>query len=193
MIRDLVIKNRSYRRFDEGYSVDRGILESLVELARFSPSAANLQPLKYIICTSKEKNKSVFNTLSWAGYLKDWAGPEEGERPSGYIIVLGDRSIGQDFRCDAGIACQTILLGAVDKGLGGCMLGSIDRGSLRSAFSIADRFEILYIIAIGRPVESVVLEDVKADEDIKYWRDGNGIHHVPKRLLKDLILSDFSD
>jgi len=187
MVKDLILKNRSYRRFDESYKVTCDTLKELVELARFSPSAANLQPLKFIISCDEKKNNKIFPYLSWAGYLKNWPGPKEGEKPTAYIIILGDKKIREDFGCDHGIAAQSILLGAVEKGLGGCMIGAIDRKGLKKSLNIPDHFEILLVIALGKPNEKVVLEDVKND-DIKYWRDENGVHHVPKRPLEELII-----
>ncbi|MGA1863784.1 MAG: nitroreductase family protein [bacterium] len=190
MIKDLMLKNRSYRRYDEGFRIGNETLVSLVELARFCPSAANLQPLKFLLCASVEKNRLIFNTLSWAGYLTEWPGPSEGERPSAYIVLLGDTSINRNFYCDAGIACQSILLGAVELGLGGCILGSVDREGLRRSFSIPVEYEILYVIALGKPAERILLEDIAEDGNIKYWRDDKGAHHVPKRLTDELIFKN---
>ena len=189
MIRDLIQNNRSYRRFDETHSIDESLLRSLVDLARLSPSAANLQPLKYILSCSPEKNKLIFPQLKWAAYLKEWGGPKEGERPSAYIIILGDTSIRKDFGCDHGIVAQSILLGAVEQGLGGCMIASIQRDELRVALNIPTHLEILLALALGKPVEKVVIESLGPDGSVKYWRDEEQIHHVPKRLLKDIILS----
>ncbi len=159
-----------------------------VNLARLSASGANLQPLKYILSNTEEKNQKIFPTLSWAGYLKEWAGPVEGEKPSAYIILLGDTEIGNSFQYDAGIACQSILLGAAERGLGGCLIGSIKKDALCEALSIPDGYEILLVIALGKPGEKVVIEDLAPEGDIKYWRDENDIHHVPKRGVEELIL-----
>jgi nitroreductase len=163
-------------------------LRSLVDLARLSASGANRQPLKYILSNQKERNAIIFRKLAWAAYLKDWAGPEEGERPSAYIIVLGDQEISDSFGCDHGIASQNILLGATHMGLGGCIVGSIDRKRLREELQILDRYEILHVIALGKPKEEVAIEIVGSDGDVKYWRDESGVHHVPKRLLDDIII-----
>ncbi len=189
MIEDLVRKTRSYRRFFEDHTIPIETLRSLVELARLSASAANRQPLKYFLANEKERNRIIFPKLAWAAYLKDWAGPEQGERPSAYIIVLGDKEISGSFGCDHGIASQNILLGATQMGLGGCMVGSIDRKGLREELQIPDRYEILHVIALGKPKEQVMIETVGADGDIKYWRDESGVHHVPKRRLDEIILS----
>ena len=188
MIRDLVRKNRSYRRFHQDVPVSIDTLRELVDLARLSASGGNLQPLKYVLSRDPAMNARVFATLAWAGYLKDWAGPEEGERPAAYIIVLGDKTITQSFGCDHGIAAQSILLGATERGLGGCLIGSIRRAALSQAMAIPAEYEILLVIALGRPKERVVLEAVGPDGDIKYWRDEQAIHHVPKRSLEEVIV-----
>jgi len=188
MIKDLIIKNRSVRRFRENVAVERGTLRELVDLARLSASGANLQPLKYILSYEPEKNALFFPHLGWAGYLKDWPGPEEGERPSAYIIILGDTQISSSFGCDHGIAAQSILLGATEKGLSGCMIGTIDRQQLRKVLDIPSHFEILLVLALGKPAETVVLESVGPDGDIQYWRDEAGVHHVPKRSLDDILI-----
>jgi nitroreductase len=188
MIRDLIEKTRSYRRFHQDFKIELEILKELVALARLSAAAGNLQPLKYMLSNKPEKNETIFQCLGWAGYLKDWPGPGEGERPSAYIIVLGDTRICKSFGCDHGIACQNIMLGAVEKGLGGCMIGSVNRERLRKDLDISDHFEILLVLALGKPKESVVLEEVGSDGNIKYWRDSDGVHHVPKRSLNDIIV-----
>ena len=188
MIKDLIAKSRSYRRFFQEVAIDRRILRELVDLARLSPSAANLQPLKYILSCEPEKNALIFQHLAWAGSLKDWPGPSEGERPSAYIIILGDTEIARSFGCDHGIAAQSILLGAVEKGLGGCIIGTVKREELRNALDIPSRYEILIVLALGKPKETVVIEQVGSAGDIKYWRDNQGVHHVPKRSLDSIVI-----
>lgn len=188
MLRDLIISNRSYRRFYQDVAVGEATLRELIDLARLSASASNRQPLKYIISCDPAKNAQIFSTLSWARLLKDWGGPAEGERPAAYIVVLGDKEISQSFYYDAGIACQSILLGAREKGLGGCLLGSVNRVALRQALGIAERYEILLVIALGKPKETVVIEPVGPNGDTTYYRDRDGVHHVPKRSLDEIII-----
>lgn len=189
MFKDLVRKNRSYRRFDENKKISREQLMELVNLARLSASAANLQPLKYFLSHDPKVNEKVFSTLAWAGYLKDWNGPSQGERPAGYIVILGDKEISEKFGVDPGIAAQSILLGATEKGLGGCMFASVAREKLRKLLDIPSNFEILYVLALGYPVEKVQIEDIDESGNIKYWRDENQVHHVPKRSLSEIIVS----
>lgn len=173
--------------------MDLDTLRELVNLARLSASAANLQPLKYILSCEPNKNADIFSCLAWAAYLKDWPGPIEGERPSAYIIILGDYSISKNFYCDHGIASQSILLGAREKGLAGCMIAAIDHKKLRQVLNISSQFEILLVLAIGKPKEQVVIKEVGTDGNIKYWRDDSGIHYVPKRNLNDIILTGYSN
>jgi nitroreductase len=188
MIKELIIKNRTCRRFHQDVTIDRDTLTELIELARLSPSASNIQPLRYILVCDPEKNEMICSSLGWAGYLKDWPGPQEGEKPSAYIVMLADTQLAKNIICDHGIACQSILLGAVEKDLAGCILASVDRDKLRAELAIDQRYDILLVIALGKPKETVVIDPVEKDGDIKYWRDADGIHHVPKRGLDDLII-----
>jgi nitroreductase len=188
MLSDIVLKNRSYRRFDESLEINQELLTECVDLARLSASGANAQPLKYVLSNDRQTNAKIFSTLSWAGYLQDWPGPSEGERPSAYIVILLDTNLRKDAGCDHGIAAQSILLGAVEKGLGGCMLGSIRKQDLSETLQLPPHLEILLVIALGKPVEQVEIETVGPDGDIKYWRGEDGVHHVPKRPLEDVIV-----
>jgi nitroreductase len=190
MLEDLIKKNRSCRRFLQKEAVPVETLRWLVNLARLSASSANLQPLKYILSNEPHKNELIFSNLAWAGYLKDWPGPPEGERPSAYIIMIGDWHIAKNFGTDLGIAAQSILLGAREQGLAGCMIGSINKALLQERFNLPKRFEILLVIALGKPRETAVLEEVKPGGGIEYWRDQHGVHHVPKRSLDSIILSE---
>jgi nitroreductase len=185
---NLVLQTRSYRRFDQGKTIERGELERLVNMARITASAANKQPLKYLLFNSVEECNSIFPSVMWAGYLPQWDGPAEGERPSAYIIIVGDTMITKQFGVDPGIVAQTIMLGATDRGLGGCMIASFKKEEIRTFTSLSERYEILLVLALGKPAEKVTLESVK-DDNIKYWRDEQGVHHVPKRSLKDIILN----
>lgn len=185
---DLVRKTRSYRRFHEEVGIGADVLEGLVDLARLSASGRNLQPLKYMLCNQREMNARIFPELAWAGYLKEWPGPEAGERPSAYIIVLGDQRLTKDFGSDPGIACQSILLGATSQGLGGCLIGSLKRDRLREILALPEHLEILLVIALGKPKETVRIDPLGPDGDIKYWRDAEGIHHVPKRGMEEILV-----
>ncbi|OQY35161.1 MAG: nitroreductase [Anaerolineaceae bacterium 4572_5.1] len=188
-LENLISANRSYRRFKQDVVVETSTLRELVNLARLSASAANLQPLKYILVNETDQTAQVFDTLGWAGYLKEWKGPQEGERPAAYIIILKDTEIAKKAQYDTGIAAQSILLGARARGLGGCLFGSVRRTKLRAAFQIPERYEIMLVLALGKPVEQVQVDPLGTDKSIKYWRDEEGVHHVPKRSLDEIILA----
>jgi nitroreductase len=188
MIRDLILKSRSCRRFYENQPVTMDTLKQLVDLARLSPSARNAQPLKYILSCEPEKNDRIFPTLAWAAYLKDWGGPNIGERPAAYIILLGDKSISQTYGIDPGISAQSIMLGANEAGLGGCIMTSVQKPALAATLNIPEQFEVILVISLGKPRETAVVEKVGPEGDIKYWRDEQGVHHVPKGDLDDLII-----
>lgn len=188
MIKEMIYKNRSYRRFYQNEKIPMETLEELIDLARHSACGANLQSLKYILSCDPRINELIFKRLGWAAYLKNWKGPSEGEKPAAYIVILGDTTIHKDFFCDHGIACQSILLGAVEKSLGGCILASINRDGLRKDLAIEDKFQILLVVALGKPQETVKVEYIEPGGDIKYWRDENDVHHVPKRSLGEIIV-----
>ena len=190
MLEDLIRKTRSYRRFDQNASVDMDTLRWLVGLARYSASGTNRQPLKFVLSCNPETNGRIFPCTRWAGNLKDWPGPAEGERPAAYIVILCDTQISRSPGCDHGIAAQSIMLGATEKGLGGCMIGSLDRPRLQQALDIPDRYDILLVLALGKPGETVVLEDLPPNGDTPYYRDEKGVHHVPKRTLDELIIAE---
>ena len=188
MFKDLVLRTRSYRRFYENVAVDMATLHELVDLARLTASSGNRQPLKYVLACDPETNARIFSTLAWAGYLKDWGGPKEGDRPAAYIIIMLDNEVFESAGCDHGIAAQTIMLGATEKGLGGCIIASVKKPALHEALGIDECYSIMLVLALGKPKETVVVEALGPEGDIKYWRDTQGVHHVPKRKLEDIIV-----
>ncbi|MGB8451932.1 MAG: nitroreductase family protein [Anaerocolumna sp.] len=190
MFKDLVKQSRSYRRFYGEKEITREQLRALADYGRLSPSGANRQPLKYILINSREMNEKVYENVAWAGYLKDWDGPVQQERPTGYIIMLRDNSINKVTTMDEGIAAQSIFLGATEMGLGGCYIGSFKKEQLKKLLEISDDFDIALVIALGYPKEEVVLEDINENGDVKYWRDSNQVHHVPKRTLEQVIIKE---
>lgn len=187
MLKDLIQKNRSYRRFDQSKGITRETLTELIDLARQSASAANLQNLRFWLVD--KANDELFSLLSWAGFLKDWGGPKEGEKPTAYIVVLAPRDFSKMVYVDTGIACQSILLGATERGLGGCMFASINKEKAQELLGIPEEYEIILAIALGTPAEEVLIDDADEQENLRYWRDEQDRHRVPKLPLKTLILN----
>lgn len=187
ILKDLIFETRSYRRFDGSAKIPYKTLQALVDLARLSASGANRQPLKYAIINTPEKCEKVFPSLAWAAYLKDWAGPSDEEKPVAYIIILGDKSISESFGVDHGIAAQSIRLGATETGLGSCIIAALKRDQIRKELDISEKYEILLVIALGKAAERIIIDEMK-EGDVKYWRDSEKNHHVPKRSLDEIII-----
>lgn len=190
MLNELVLKNRSYRKFKADQPVSTDSLKSLIDLARITPSSKNLQPLRYLLLNTKADTDFVFERLKWAWYLKDWNGPTEQERPPAYIIMCLDKNIHDKAMIDAGIASQTILLGAVEKGLGGCIIRTANRYEIHKHFGLSENLEIVLVIALGAPAQEVQLTEVDETGNIEYFEDDKLVHYVPKRSLKEIIINE---
>ena len=189
MLSDLVKQYRTYRRFYEDVKITDDELKELVDLARLTASTANSQALKFMIINSPDKTEAVFPALGWAGALPDWDGPAEGERPAAYILICCDQSLAKNKPIDDGIAAQTIMLGAVEKGYGGCMLANVKRSELAASLGLdPQKYTIDLVLALGKPKEEVVIVPVGEDGDVRYYRDENQVHYVPKRSLEDILL-----
>ncbi len=184
MLKDIIIKNRSIRKYQQDYKVDKATLLELVELARLSASGGNRQALKFMLSWEPEKNAAIFKHIGLAGP------PQEGERPSAYIIILGDTQIANQYGVDPGIAAQSMLLGAAEKGLGGCMIGMVNLKGLQHTLNIPSRYEIVLVVSLGKPAETFVIEalEKKDDTNSRGWWDEKGVRHVPKRKLEDIIV-----
>ena len=166
-------------------AVPEEVLLKCVDAARLSPSGANLQPISYIIVNDQKLLKKVFDTLSWAGYLPNYQ-PNEKEVPRAYIVMLLDEKINLKSNHDAGLAAMSISMVAYDEGLGSCILGAVDRKKLKEILNVPESLAIALVVALGYPAENPVAAKVKAG-DIKYWLDEDGVLHVPKRDLKDIV------
>ncbi|MBQ9952485.1 MAG: nitroreductase family protein [Clostridia bacterium] len=189
MFRDLVVKNRSYRGFDESYRIDRETLLELVDLTRFTAASANLQPLKYFVASEKEIVDQIQPLTKWAGSLSHLNLPYPGTRPTAFIVICQDESISASVGMlkDVGIVAQTITLGAAEKGLGCCMIGSFELAALKKLLNLPETIEPKLVIALGKPAETIVLTDAE-DGKTTYYRDEAGVHYVPKRKLEDILL-----
>ena len=184
---DLVRRARSIRRFVESEPVPEALMREWVDMARLVPSGANQQPLRYRIVPGAEV-RALDPLVAWAALLKDWGGPGPGERPAGFIIILSAAGKAQVPSTDIGIAAQTIQLAAAERGYGACMMGSIKRQEIHRALNIPDEWAVQLAIALGRPAETVVLEELPPGGETAYYRSPDGVHHVPKRRLEDVLV-----
>lgn len=191
MITELIYTTRTVRRFQEDRPLGQALLTGLVDLARVGGSARNAQVLKYMIITDPGLRQALFPLLGWAGYLRDWPGPALGERPAAYIACLLEKNLLKgaetEAYCDLGIATQNMLLGAAAQGVFGCRIGAFSPQAHR-LLGLDDRYAVLLVVALGYPAETVMLEEMGVDQDVRYWRDGQGGHHVPKRRLDQILM-----
>ena len=186
--KNLIKSSRSTRLFDENFEVSKDVLYDIVDTARFAPSTRNSQPIKYFISADKDINEKIFPELIWAGYLKDFIGPKKGERPSAYILFLKDENEKNPYyNIDLGICSQTIALSAKSKGLSACIIASIYAKNLKEKLSI-EGYSVELVLALGKGAEKVEIVEIEEGGDIKYYRK-DGIHYVPKRKLKDIIVN----
>lgn len=185
---ELLKRDRSIRRFDSSVGVRKADLERLVGLTRYCASARNLQPLRYRLVYSPDELDKVFPLLKWAGYLTDWDGPAENERPTAYLVQCLDTELTDNCLCDDGLQLQAITIGATAMGLGACIIKAFNAPELIKALNLPAQLKPLYVLALGHPAETVVIEDLPADGDYRYWRSPDQIHHVPKRQMNEIII-----
>lgn len=186
MFKDLVKSARSYRRFDQNKKISTDDLMDIVDTSRYTASGGNLQPLRYKLINDEETCAKVFGMLKWAAYYKDWEGPLDGQKPAAYIVVCGES--GKNTSTEEGIRSETMVLAAMEKGIGSCILANIDRQGLKESLNLPQLYEAKLVIALGYPAEKVVTDEIPADGDVKYYRDSEDVHHTPKIALKDQLI-----
>ena len=190
---ELVRESRSCRRFDESKPVGMRQLRDLIEVVRFAPTGNNTQLLRFHLSTEPQEVKMIFSHHRWAGLLPDWDGPEQGARPTAYIVVCGPSGASKApiRSLDAGIAAQTIMLAAHAAGIAGCMIASFDGGLADELGLSAQGLAPLIVLALGvaAPDEKIVIEDAGGEHGVRYWRELDAhTQHVPKRSLDELLV-----
>lgn len=186
-LKELFRRNRSYRRFDESEKIDEAEISKWIESARFCASGRNLQPIKYIIVTDAELCNALTATVKWAGYLPEWDGPEVGERPTAYVAKLLDTTLTSTVRLDDGLQLSAITLSAVEAGYGCCIFQSYNAATITEMLGLPEELKLTSVLAVGKPIEEVIIKDIEPGECIKYYRDEKRRHIVPKRKLSELI------
>ena len=193
MIKDLIKKARTFRRFKEKKEISKDTLTEIVDCARLSASPRNQQALKFMLVNDTEKRKEIFKHTAWAGALKDWKGPTEGERPAAYILIFDDLSIIPDAKkrwqeAASGIAAQSMVLAAAEKGIGACIIAAVNRKAIIKYLKTESHLDLLLVIALGESDETVKLEEMKPDDSSDYYRDEHDVHHVPKRVIDEILI-----
>jgi nitroreductase len=182
---DLAVERRTIRRF-KPEPVPRELLERLVNAARLAPSAANVQPLEFIVVDDARVKAEVFPALKWAAYIVPAGDPGPGEEPAAYVVTLVNSKLREKmFEYDVGAAMENMILAALAEGVGACWLLSIDRDKLRAALGVPEGFRIDSVLALGYPAEEPAAEVM--GESCRYWKDEAGRLHVPKRTLAEVL------
>ena len=181
---DAMISRRSIRRFQQK-SIKIELLRKFINAARLAPSAANLQPLEYVVVTKRELCSKIFETIGWAGYIKPKWTPTLEERPMAYIIILVKDINNKYYLRDVSLATENIVLTAEGEGIGSCILCNVDRRRIREILNVPEALQVDSVIALGYKAEKAVVEELK--DSVKYWRDENNVLHVPKRKLDDIM------
>jgi len=182
---DLIKSRRTIRQFQQK-SIPEDVLIDCVDAARLAPSAANLQPLEYILVTDKRQVGSIFPLLKWAAYIYPEGDPKPNRRPVAYLVVLINEKVGKKWsHHDAGAAIENFILAALSNGIGSCWLASVDRDSLRTLYQIPEDYTIDSVIALGYPAEDPVAE--VSGDTIRYWQDADSRLHVPKRPIENIL------
>ncbi len=192
MIKDIVKKSRSYRGYNENRQISKEELIELVDIARYCPSSVNGQPFRYYIAYEKEEVNRIQKLTHWARALPQMTLPHPGKCPTGFIIILQDTNLSESltrYLKDVGIVAQTMLLKATEMGLGGCMIGNFNGSEVRSELHLEENLVPLLIIAFGEPDEEIKIVEINEGDSVKYYRDENDVHYVPKRKLKDIIIT----
>ena len=190
MILELAKKSRSYRGYDESRRITKDELLHFVNCARFAPSSVNGQPFKYFLAYEKEVVDRIQPLTGWARALPQMKLPHPGHCPTGFIVICQDTEWGPDLKRylkDVGIVAQTMLLAAAEKDLGGIMIGNFSPEKVSEALSLPENLVPMLIVAFGKPDEKIVVREIENGESIKYYRDENDVHYVPKRKLEDIV------
>jgi nitroreductase len=192
MLRELIRKNRSYRRFDQKVPVPFPTLLQMADAARLCPSGANRQPLKYLLVDKQEQVAKLFALTKWGAMLPNYSGPAEGERPTAFVVICCDTTITPNpaaCQTDVGIVAQTMALTAVEQGYGCCMIGNFKKEEVASLFALPENLVPQLLVAVGKPAEEILLDEPEEKaESVVYYRDMDGVHHVPKRPLREIVL-----
>ena len=190
MLKDLVLKDRSYRGYHEERKVTRDELIDMVDMARLTASGGNKQPLKYYISTEQGEVEAILATTKWAAALPELHLPKPGTHPTAFVIILQDSDIQPNMQAamiDVGIAAQTITLAATEKGLGCLKIGIFNAQELSSLLQLPENLVPKLVIAVGEPAEHIELVTV-CGTATNYYRDEKGTHYVPKRALEDILI-----
>ena len=182
----LLGERRTVRRF-KNKPIEDELLVKFIDTARLSPSAANLQSLKYLPITKEETRREMFPHIRYAGYTPEWENKFE-ITPTAFIAILNDSEIRpkEKAEVDAGISLMALSLLAESTGLGSCIIAAFNREEVKKILDFDEKLDILYLIGIGYPDQKNYLGE--GEEKVKYKLDSDGNFAVPKRALDEILV-----
>ncbi len=189
-LKDMLIANRSYRNYNNDVKVTYEELKDIVELTRYCATGGNIQALRYrIVCDDKEVAE-MHKLVKFGALLKELNLPYTGNDPTAYLVICAEseNSNNAPHATNIGIAAQTMLLGAVARGYGGCMIGNFDKAAATELLDIKEGYHPLLAISLGAPKENCVVRTIRKGEPTAYYRGEGDCHVVPKIALEDLLI-----
>lgn len=189
MMRELMVKNRTIRRFDRSKAVTGEDIREILSLARLCASAANLQRIRYISLVG-ESAADAFSSITLGGYLPPESRPDRSVAPTAYIVILAPgENPDVNLSIDVGIAAEAITLVAAERGIGACMIRNFKARSFMPSDNSAGLNPVL-VLALGYPAEVAETIDIQPTDSIKYYKNSDGVNCVPKRMLEELLIEE---
>jgi len=142
---DIVLSRRSIRHYEKK-EIPKGVLSQILEAGRQAPSAANRQPLHFIVVTD-ENSKKEFSKGLFNRFIKD----------APITIVgcanTGDFMTGKWAVVDTTIALQNMVIAAWSMSIGSCWIGDFKEEKVKQTLQIPDKWKVVALVSFGYPAE----------------------------------------
>lgn len=188
-LENLLEWRRSYRKFDESRLISKNDIDEILNSIKFASCANNRQYLRFISVENKDKVLEIFDNTKWAASLPNNIGrPKEGERPVYFIAILSDEAKKLRFNgIDEGLVISNLTLTAAEKGIGSCIIGSVNDKKMREILNYDDNYSCEVVIAFGYPKVKSTIKKINLEEDQSYYLDEDGNYLVPKYKKDDIV------
>lgn len=185
-VMETLASRRTYRRFAQT-PVPQDVVDDMIEAVRLSSCGANRQAVRLVIVNKPDDVARVQPLVKWAAYLPPEQGtPKADEQPTLFVAVVLDTSISGDLATDAGIALANLTLAAWDKGVGSCIMGSINRPKLTQMLGLSETEKLHVMVALGYPTHAARAVPMTEQTGVKYYLDENRDYCVPKRSKEEI-------
>jgi nitroreductase len=155
---DVILSRRSIRSY-ENKEIPQEILRQVLEAGRQAPSAANRQPVRFIIVTDSEIKKELSTSL-FGKHIKN--------APLAIIGCADEKSLltGKWAIIDATIAMQNMIIAALTFGVGSCWIGSFSEKKVKDLLKIPDKWKVVALLTLGYPAEHPKTRNKKPFEEL---------------------------